>query len=97
MLLWRIFHSFVAATVNLISLLQKSGIAFGFLVGIFTLAVGLSEDAMWGFIIPFQIYTIVGIWRSSDNYKGPKFWAVLAKIAIILGIISSFAQILMGY
>ena len=72
------------------------GIAFGFLVGIFTLAVGLSEDAMWGFIIPFQIYTIVGIWRSSNNYRGPKFWAVLAKIAIVFGVLTNFGQMLAG-
>ena len=52
---------------------------------------------MWGFIIPFQIYTVVGIWRSSDRYKGPKFWAILAKIMIIIGIISNFASLLTGY
>ena len=35
------------------------GILYGFVVGIFTISVGLGEDAMWGFIIPFQIYIIV--------------------------------------
>ena len=73
------------------------GIAFGFIVGIFTVLMGMSEDAMWGFLIPFQIYTVVGIWRSSDKYKGPKFWAILAKIAVVLGIISNFASMLTGY
>ena len=72
------------------------GIAFGFIVGIFTVLMGMSEDAMWGFLIPFQIYTVVGIWRSSNNYKGPKFWAVLAKIAIVLGVISNFGQMIAG-
>ncbi len=73
------------------------GIIYGFLVGIFTISIGLSEDAMWGFIIPFQIYTVVGIWRSSDRYKGPKFWAILAKIMVIIGIIFNFASLLTGY
>ncbi len=73
------------------------GILFGFIIGIFIGLVGMSEDAMWGFLIPFQIYTIVGIWRSSNNYKGPKFWAILAKIAIVIGIISNFGQMLAGY
>ena len=72
------------------------GILYGFVVGIFTISVGLGEDAMWGFIIPFQIYIIVGIWRSSNNYKGPKFWSVLAKIAVIFGILSNLSSLLLG-
>ena len=73
------------------------GIIFGFLVGAFTISVGMSEDAMWGFLIPFQIYTVVGIWRSADRYKGPKFWAILAKIAVIIGILSNLMSLLSGY
>ena len=73
------------------------GIVYGFLAGIITLGLGMSDDAMWGFIIPFQIYTVVGIWRSSDKYKGPKFWAILAKIAVVIGLISNFASMLTGY
>ena len=73
------------------------GIVYGFLVGIITFGLGMSDDAMWGFIIPFQIYTVVGIWRSSDRYKGPKFWAILAKIMVIIGIIFNFASLLTGY
>ena len=60
------------------------GILYGGLAGIFTVIAGLSDDA------------VVGIWRSSNNYKGPKFWAVLAKILIVLGVISNFGQILAG-
>ena len=73
------------------------GIVYGFIIAIITIGLGMSDDAMWGFIIPFQIYTVVGIWRSSDKYKGPKFWAILAKIAVVLGIISNFASMLTGY
>ena len=73
------------------------GILYTFLVLIIILGLGMSDDAMWGFVIPFQIYTVVGIWRSSDKYKGPKFWAILAKIAVVLGIISNFASMLTGY
>ncbi len=73
------------------------GIIYGFLVGFLTISLGMNEDAMWGFIIPFQIYTVVGIWRSSDRYKGPKFWSILAKIAVIIGVISNFASLLSGY
>ena len=72
------------------------GLAFGFLVGFFTIAVGMSEDAMWGFLIPFQIYTVVGIWRSANKYKGAKFWSVLAKVAVVIGIISNFGSMIAG-
>ena len=73
------------------------GILYGGLAGIFTVLVGLSDDALWGFIIPFQIYAVVGIWRSSNNYKGPKFWSVLAKIAVVIGILSNLSSLLLGY
>ena len=72
------------------------GIIFGIIVGLFVGIMGMSDDAMYGFLIPFQIFTVVGIWRSSNNYKGPKFWAVLAKIAIVLGVLSNFGQMLAG-
>ena len=30
-------------------------------------------------------FVLVGIWRASNKYEGPKFWSVLAKIATLLG------------
>ena len=72
------------------------GILFGLIVAAFIVAAGMSDDAMWGFIIPFQIYSVVGIWRSSNKYKGPNFWAVLAKIAVIFGVISNLFSLLLG-
>ena len=72
------------------------GIAFGLIIGIFIGMMGMSEDTMWGFLIPFQIYTVVGIWRSADKHKGSKFWAVIAKIAVVLGIVTNLASMLVG-
>ena len=73
------------------------GILFSILVVIIIVMLGMHDDAMWGFIIQFQIYTVVGIWRSADRYKGPKFWAILAKIAVIIGILSNLMSLLSGY
>ena len=73
------------------------GILYGGIAGIFIVLAGLSDDALWGFIIPFQIYAVVGIWRSSNNYKGPKFWSVLTKIAVVIGILSNLSSLLLGY
>ena len=72
------------------------GLVFGLLIGVFTGAKGMSEDAMWGFLIPFQIYTVVGIWRSADKYKGAKFWAILAKVAVVFGIVSNLFSMIAG-
>ena len=72
------------------------GLVFGLLIGVFTGATGMSEDAMWGFLIPFQIYTVVGIWRSADKYKGAKFWSILAKVAVIFGIVSNLFSMIAG-
>ena len=30
----------------------------------------------------------MGIWKSSDNYKGNSLWAILAKVAVVLGLLS---------
>ena len=73
------------------------GLAFGLLIGVFIGATGMSEDAMWGFLIPFQIYTVVGIWRSADKYKGAKFWAILAKVAVVFGIVSNLFSMIAGF
>ena len=73
------------------------GLVFGLLIGVFTGATGMSEDAMWGFLIPFQIYTVVGIWRSADKYKGAKFWAILAKVAVAFGIVSNLFSMIAGF
>ena len=72
------------------------GLVFGLLIGVFTGATGMSEDAMWGFLIPFQIYTVVGIWRSAGKYKGAKFWAILAKAAVVFGIVSNLFSMIAG-
>ena len=72
------------------------GILFGFIIVAFVSDAGLSDDAMWGFIIPFQIYTVVGIWRSANKYKGAKFWAILAKVAVVFGVVSNLLSMLAG-
>ena len=71
-------------------------VVVGFVIGVIVIAAGLHEDAMFGFLIPWYVYTTVGIWRSSNKYKGPKFWAILAKIVVILGVLSALGQLLTG-
>lgn len=35
----------------------------------------------------YQILVTIGVWRAANGYEGTKVWAVLAKIAVVLGII----------
>ena len=35
----------------------------------------------------YEILVLMGTWRAADKYEGSKIWAVLAKIAVILGAI----------
>tara|TARA_B100000780_G_C20837227_1_gene332699 strand:- start:334 stop:630 length:297 start_codon:yes stop_codon:yes gene_type:complete len=41
-------------------------------------------------VYPYLIYASIGIWRSSNNYKGLKIFSILAKIMIVLWNISQF-------
>lgn len=70
------------------------GLVVGFSIGMISYAMGMPEAAINFLILPWAIYSTVGIWRSSDKYKGPKFWAVLTKILIIIGVISYFSGLI---
>ncbi|MCP4669168.1 MAG: hypothetical protein GY849_22765 [Deltaproteobacteria bacterium] len=37
---------------------------------------------------PYKILVIMGTWRAANKYEGPKIWAILAKIAVVLSIIT---------
>ena len=68
----------------------------GAVIGLFTAIIGAPENTMYAFFIPWYVYIIVGIWRSSNKYKGPKGLAILAKVAVILGAISFLSDLLTG-
>ncbi|MDY6930114.1 MAG: hypothetical protein SWN10_23955 [Pseudomonadota bacterium] len=35
--------------------------------------------------IPYQVMVLLGVWRAADRYQGRKAWAILAKVAAVLG------------
>ena len=35
----------------------------------------------------YEIPVLMGIWRAANKYQGPKIWAVLARIEVVLGAI----------
>jgi hypothetical protein len=70
------------------------GLVVGFSIGMIAYSMGMPEAAINFLILPWAIYSTVGIWRSSDKYKGSKFWAVLTKILIVIGVISYFSGLI---
>lgn len=51
----------------------------------------ISTDGLALFILTASLYNVVcftGVWKSANNYTGPKVWVVLSKLAVILGCIS---------
>ncbi len=43
------------------------------------LALGLLVYAL---PIPYNLFVMVAVWRSADNYQGPRQWADLARVAV---------------
>lgn len=39
--------------------------------------------------LPWYIFIWVSIWRSAGNYQGPGYWAIIAKVMVVLGILGS--------
>jgi hypothetical protein len=39
------------------------------------------------------IWALVGTWRAAGRYQGPKFWSILARIVMALGVLISLAHI----
>ncbi len=77
--------------------LAKTYWLYGVLVGIggkiVMTVVGMSESIALIIItmLVFTVYSVfqmIGLWNSSDRYTGSKIWAVLAKIAVVLGALT---------
>ena len=45
--------------------------------------------------LPWQIFTIIGIWGSADNYKGLKIFPILAKIFTVIWLINNVGGIIL--
>ena len=42
--------------------------------------------------IVYKIVVFIATWNSASKYTGSKIWAILAKIMVGLGVLSSIAQ-----
>ena len=51
---------------------------------------------IWAFItcsFLYYFFTVVCVWRSASKYKGRAVWAILAKVAVVLGTIRAIGEL----
>ena len=77
--------------------LAKTYWIYGILVGIGANIISNFINSV-GFLVLFivactayEIPVILGVWRSSSKYNGLKLWAILAKISVVLWVITLIA------
>ncbi|MGO3693844.1 hypothetical protein [Marinobacter sp.] len=71
--------------------LAKTYWLYGFVVGLvinFITRIVPSLGALvviLALAIPYQVTVLLGVWRAADKYQGRTAWAILAKVAAVLG------------
>jgi hypothetical protein len=46
-------------------------------------------------MIVYAVLQLTGVWNASNRYTGLKIWVILAKIAVIIGVLSLLSSVLM--
>ncbi len=78
------------------------GVAFwivGMVIELNYAAIAMSSSGIWlvrafiGFAIAYGVYIFIAIWRSAGKYPGKATYAVLARVAVVLGALSSIGSI----
>ena len=45
--------------------------------------------------LPWHIFMVIGVWRSSNNYKGKKIFSILAKIMLVIWSLNFIAGLML--
>jgi hypothetical protein len=48
---------------------------------------------LFSFYLFYYVFIVVAIWRSSEKYRGDRIWGMLARIAVMLGVIRTVADL----
>ena len=67
-----------------------NGLLFGVAGSFVILLIGLRPVAVMylAFVFVATAFNLVSVWRSAGNYTGPRVWAILARIAVVVGTLS---------
>ena len=70
------------------------------LKGVSMLLLSLGRDkaasamlAFLVFMLAYQVFISVAIWRSADRYDGYRGWVFLAKLVVVLGVLQTVASL----
>lgn len=74
------------------------GVAAGFVLNVTLRGFTSVGVVMLLFLIytAYMAFVFLGVWRASDKYTGRKVWAVLAKVATVLGVVFLSLGLLLG-
>ena len=72
------------------------GTAVSLLIMFIVISIGANEALLFVLLIPWYVFVWGGVWRSADKYKGPKGWAILAKISLVLSGVRLLAGLMAG-
>ena len=76
------------------------GFLIGFIVTFIIILIKLPESLIDPLInlgiIGWLIFMSVGIWRSADKYAGKKGWAIAAKVFLVIGVLTTLAEMAKG-
>jgi hypothetical protein len=52
-------------------------------------APAMAAVGVFGLPIPYNVLMVVAVWRSAESYAGPRLWADLARIGVLLWAIAA--------
>jgi len=66
-------------------------VVMGFVGMIITQDMGMTRVVA----LPWHIFMVIGVWRSSNNYKGTKIFSILAKIMLVVWSLNFIAGLML--
>jgi len=73
---------------------------FGFIGSVIMGFIGMVITQDMGMMrvvaLPWHIFMVIGVWRSSNNYKGSKIFSILAKVMLVVWSINFIAGLILA-
>ena len=66
-------------------------VVMGFVGMIITQDMGMTRVVA----LPWHVFMVIGVWRSSNNYKGTKIFSILAKIMLVVWSLNFIAGLML--
>jgi len=66
-------------------------VVMGFVGMIITQDMGMTRVVA----LPWHIFMVIGVWRSSNNYKGTKIFSILAKLMLVIWSLNFIAGLML--